>query len=75
MAKKFCFQSNSAPTGKKIKLKANLEMLYLPDETFKQRNKTFTLHIGKPIPWQSLNKSKKPAEWAQEIKEMVYALK
>lgn len=50
-------------------------MLYLPDETFKQRNKTFTLHIGKPIPWQSLNKSKKPAEWAQEIKEMVYALK
>ena len=69
------FFYNLANFRKKIKLKANLEMLYLPDETFKQRNKTFTLHIGKPIPWQSLNKSKKPAEWAQEIKEMVYALK
>ena len=69
------FFYNLANFRKKIKLKANLEMLYLPDETFKQRNKTFTLHIGKPIPWQRLNKRKKPAEWAQEIKEMVYALK
>lgn len=42
----------------KIGLKANIEMLYLPDETFKQRNRTFTLYIGQPIEWESLDKSK-----------------
>lgn len=56
-------------------LKANIEMLYLPDETFKQRNRTFTLYIGQPIEWESLDKSKKPIEWAQEIKRKVYLLK
>ena len=50
-------------------------MLYLPDETFKQRNRTFTLYIGQPIEWESLDKSKKQIEWAQEIKRKVYLLK
>ncbi len=69
------FFYNLANFRKKIRLKANLEMLYLPDETFKQRHKTFTLYIGRPISWKSLDHSKKPREWAQEIKKMVYALK
>ncbi len=69
------FFYNLANFRKKIRLKANLEMLYLPDETFKQRHKTFTLYIGCPISWKSLNRSKKPKEWAQEIKKTVYALK
>lgn len=58
-----------------IGLKINLEMLYLPDETFKKRGQNFTIHIGKPIPWQTLDKSKKPIEWAQEVKKIVYGLK
>ena len=57
------FFYNLANFRKKIGLKANIEMLYLPDETFKQRNRTFTLYIGQPI------------EWAQEIKRKVYLLK
>ena len=69
------FFYNLAKFRKAIGLKANLEMLYLPDESFKQRNRTFTLYIGQPIPWQSLDKSKKPFEWAQEIKKIVYGLK
>lgn len=69
------FFYNLANFRKKIRLKANLEMLYLPDETFKQRNRTFALHIGKLIPWQDLAKSKKPKEWANNIREKVYALK
>lgn len=69
------FFYNLANFRKKIRLKANLEMLYLPDETFKQRNRTFALHIGKPIPWQALAKSKKPKEWANDIREKVYCLK
>ena len=69
------FFYNLANVRKKIGLKANIEMLYLPDETFKQRNRTFTLYIGQPIEWESLDKSKKPIEWAQEIKRKVYLLK
>lgn len=57
-----------------IGLKANLEMLYLPDETFKKKGRHFTIHVGTPIPWQSLDKSKKPIEWAAEIKKMVYSM-
>lgn len=58
-----------------IGLKVNLEMLYLPDETFKKRGQNFTIHIGKPIAWQTLDRSKKPIEWAQEIKKIVYGMK
>lgn len=57
-----------------IGLKVNLEMLFLPKETFGKQGSTVTLKIGKPIPWQSLDSSKKPAQWAEEIKEIVYSL-
>ena len=43
---------------KKLGLKANLEMSLLPSEVFKNKNKAFTVHIGKPISWQSFDKSK-----------------
>ncbi len=59
---------------KRIGLKANLEMLCLPDETFKKRGQHLTIHIGTPIPWQSLDRSRKPAEWAELIKGKVYDL-
>ena len=49
-------------------------MLYLADETFKNRHKTFSLHIGKPIPWQTFDRSRKPAEWAAWVQEQVYQL-
>lgn len=59
---------------KRIGLKANLEMLCLPDETFKKRGQHLTIHIGTPIPWQNLDRSRKPAEWAELIKGKVYDL-
>ncbi len=60
---------------KKLGLKFNIEMIYLPSEMFKSKNKTFVIHIGKPIPWQYFDKSKSPFEWAQFVKEKVYELK
>lgn len=53
-------------------IKMNIEMLYLPDELFKQKKKTFYIHIGKPVPWQTFDASKKPLEWAEWVKEEVY---
>lgn len=52
----------------------NLAMLFLVDEMYKNVGKTFRIAIGKPIPWQTFDKSKTPAEWAQYVEEMIYEL-
>ncbi|WP_300725583.1 1-acyl-sn-glycerol-3-phosphate acyltransferase [uncultured Bacteroides sp.] len=55
-------------------IKFNIAMLYLADEMFKNRHKTFRVTIGKPIPWQTFDKSKTPVEWADYVRELVYKL-
>ena len=52
----------------------NLAMLFLADEMYKNVHKTFMVKIGKPIPWQTFDKSKTPMEWAQFVREQVYNL-
>lgn len=52
----------------------NLAMLFLVDEMYKNVHKTFRVTIGKPIPWQTFDKSKTPMEWAQFVKDRVYYL-
>lgn len=59
---------------KMLHLKVNVAMLYLVDEMFKNRNKTFTVTFGKPIPWQTFDKSKTATQWAQWVREQVYKL-
>lgn len=54
--------------------KVNIAMLYLADEMYKNAHKTFRLTVGKPIAWQTFDKSKTPAQWAQYVKEKVYEL-
>lgn len=60
---------------KALKIKLNIEMLFLVDEMYKQQHKTFKAIIGEPIPWQSLDNKKTPHKWAQHIKGLVYDLK
>lgn len=55
-------------------IKANIEMLYLPDEMFRQRGKEIKLIFGKPIPWQTFDRSRNPAEWAGWVKSKSYEL-
>jgi 1-acyl-sn-glycerol-3-phosphate acyltransferase len=57
-----------------IGIKANIEMLYLVDETFKHRKKHLVIKFGESIPWQTFDNSKKPKEWAKWVKEKVYRL-
>jgi len=52
----------------------NLAMLFLVDEMYKNVGKSFEVRIGKPISWQTFDKSKTPLEWAQYVKELVYKL-
>lgn len=68
------FFYNLANACKALNIKFNIAMLYLADEMFKNRHKTFTVTFGKPIPWQTFDKSKTPTEWAQYVKDIVYKL-
>ncbi len=68
------FFYNLANVCKLLGLKFNVAMLYLVDEMFKNKHKTFHVSIGKPIPWQTFDKSKTPAQWAEYVKEIVYEL-
>ena len=68
------FFYNLSRIREKIGIKANIEMFYLPDEMFKQKNKTVTIRIGKPVPYTQFDGSKTEQEWANDIKEEVYRL-
>ena len=54
--------------------KVNIAMLFLVDEMYKNAHKTFRVAIGKPIPWQTFDKSRTPSEWAQWVQDIVYTL-
>jgi len=68
------FFYNLANLRKFFGLKSNLEMLYLPNELFKQRGKTFTVRIGKPIAYQTFDKSLSYDKWAEKMKRETYKL-
>lgn len=54
--------------------KLNLAMLLLVDEMYKNVGKTFRVVIGKPIPWQTFDKSRTSMEWAKYVEDIVYEL-
>ena len=68
------FFYNLANVRKMLGLKANIEMLYLADEMFKQRDKEIRLVFGKPIPWETFDKSRSALEWANWVKSKSYEL-
>ena len=58
-----------------LKIKTTIELVLLPREFFNKKNKTIKVKIGKPISFQTFDKSKTHFEWAQFVKEQVYNLK
>jgi len=55
-------------------IKANIEMLYLVDEMYRQQDKTYHVVFGDPVPWQTFSSEKSDQEWADHMKEKVYEL-
>jgi putative hemolysin len=55
-------------------IRANIEMLYLPDEMFRQKGEKLKLVFGKPIPWQTFDGSRSAMEWAEWVKTKSYEL-
>lgn len=58
----------------RLGLKVNIAMLYLVDEMFRNRHKTFTITIGRPIPYTTFDQSRSPKAWAAYVQEEVYRL-
>lgn len=56
-------------------IKANIEMLYLSNELFKQKNKHFKFIVGSPIKSDYLEKDLNDVSMAQKIKKEVYDLR
>lgn len=57
---------------KALDMKFNLEMLLLPREMLRKQHTVMNVYIGKTIPWQSLDSSKTPQQWAEELENKVY---
>jgi putative hemolysin len=68
------FFYNLANIRKRLGIKSNIEMIYLPDEMMKQRNKIISFTIGLPIPIGVFDKRHSDREWAELVKSHVYAL-
>lgn len=68
------FFYNLSSLRKRLGIKANIEMIYLPDEMFSQHGRHFDIHFGAPVPWQELAAAGSASQNAQRIREMVYAM-
>ena len=59
---------------KRLGIKFNFEMALLPGEMFAQRGKTFTITVGEPIPWQTLDDGTPAKVWAQRLHDKIYTI-
>lgn len=59
---------------KRLHLKFNFAMILLPDEMYKSRGKHYIVRFGKPIPYQTFDRTKTPNQWAQWVRDEVYRI-
>jgi len=55
-------------------IKSNIEMLYLPDEMFRQKGRKIRMVFGKSIPWTTFDKSRSHSGWAGWVRTKSYEL-
>jgi len=55
-------------------IETNIELMLLPREMLKKRDKTIRVTIGKPISHEMFDNSISHKEWAQKVRSHVYAL-
>ena len=68
------FFYNLARVRKFLKIKMNIEMAFLVDEMYKQRNKSLTITFGRPIPYQVFDHRFTDAQWAEKLRTFSYQL-
>lgn len=58
---------------KKLGIKFNIELIFLPKEMLKQSGSTLRFIVGDPIPWDSLD-TRAPKQEAVRLREIVYSM-
>ncbi len=66
------FFYNLSNFRKALGIKANIEMLFLVDELFKQENSTLKISFGPPIPYQTFDDRYTSMEWAELVRQYSY---
>jgi putative hemolysin len=59
---------------KKLRIRSNLEMIFLVDEFFRQKGKHLQLTFGEPVSYTLFDSPKHYPFWAEDIRSRVYAL-
>lgn len=67
------FFYNFAMWRKRLGIKVNIEMLFLPDEMFKARKETIKIHFSKPFDSSLLDSSKTHKQWTALIYQYTYS--
>ncbi|MBI3519336.1 MAG: 1-acyl-sn-glycerol-3-phosphate acyltransferase [Bacteroidetes bacterium] len=67
------FFYNFANFRKRIGIKANIEMLFLPDEMFRAQKKTIRIHYSKPFDSAILTDRKTDKQWSDLIYQYIYS--
>jgi len=68
------FFYNLSNIRKALGIKVNIEMLYLVNELYKQRNSTLKITFGKPISYNTFNSVHSKKEWAELLRQFTYKL-
>lgn len=69
------FFYNLSAFRRRLGVRANLEMLYLVDEMYRQRGARLRVHVGEPIGWETFrDRSRSRREYAAWVKERAYAM-
>ncbi len=68
------FFYNLANLRKTLRIKGNIEMLYLVDEMFNQKGQQIVIRFGKPISWETFNNAKSTAEWTDFVRQKTYEM-
>ncbi len=68
------FFYNLSNLRKALGIKTNIELFFLADEMYRQKNRTVAVKFGRVIPYGTFDKSRTHQEWAKWVKDKVYAL-
>ncbi len=66
------FFYNFARWRKRFGIKINIEMFFLADEMFGQKNKNVIVSFGKPVSYKIFDKTHSDAEWANIFRDELY---
>lgn len=59
---------------KRLGIKANIELLFLPSEMLRQQGKTIRITFGQPIPFDQFDDQFTTDQWVNQLKSHVYQL-